>query len=99
MSQDGTHDSEARVNPEVTDPATLVFSQEGADAPHEAYRRLRDGCPVARSEFAGAPAPYLSRYDDVLWPLRHSEMLSSNVGALSIGHEQPLIRPQDDSPE
>src|SRR5438132_2587249 len=99
MSQDGTHDSEARVNPEVTDPATLVFSQEGADAPHEAYRRLRDGCPVARSEFAGAPAVYLSRYDDVLWALRHPEIFSSNVEALSIGQEQPLIPLQVDPPE
>jgi cytochrome P450 len=94
-----SRESEAHVNPEVTDPATLVFSQAGADAPHEAYRRLLDRCPVARSEFAGAPAVYLSRYDDVLWALRHPEIFSSDVEALSIGQEQPLIPLQVDPPE
>ncbi|TML92890.1 MAG: cytochrome P450 [Actinobacteria bacterium] len=94
-----SRESEAHVNPEVTDPATLVFSQAGADAPHEAYRRLHDRCPVARSEFGGAPAVYLSRYDDVLWALRHPEIFSSDVEALSIGQEQPLIPLQVDPPE
>lgn len=84
---------------EMTDPAALVFSQEAADAPHEAYRRLREGCPVARSNFAGSPAVYLSRYDDVLWALRHPEIFSSAVDALSIGQEQPLIPLQVDPPE
>jgi cytochrome P450 len=92
-------EAEAQLNPEVTDPATLIFSQQGADAPHEAYRRLREGCPVVRSEFAGTPAVYLSRYEDVLWALRHPEVFSSNVDALSIGQEQPLIPLQVDPPE
>ena len=87
------------VGPEITDPATLVFSQAAADAPHEAYRQLRESCPVARSSFAGTPAVYLSRYDDVLWALRHPEIFSSAVEALSIGQEQPLIPLQVDPPE
>ena len=60
---------EMAVNPEMADPATLIFSQQGADGPYEAYRQLHEGCPVVRSEFAGTPAVYLSRYDDVLWAL------------------------------
>jgi cytochrome P450 len=87
------------VNAEITDPATLVFSQNAADAPHDAYHQLREGCPVARSTFAGTPAVYLSRYDDVLWALRHPEIFSSAVEALSIGQEQPLIPLQVDPPE
>jgi cytochrome P450 len=90
---------EAQVDRETRDPATLVFSQASADSPHEAYRKLRESCPVARSEFAGTPAVYLSRYDDVLWALRHPEIFSSNVEALSIGQEQPLIPLQADPPE
>jgi cytochrome P450 len=54
---------------------------------------------VARSSFAGTPAVYLSRYDDVLWALRHPEIFSSAVEALSIGQEQPLIPLQVDPPE
>jgi cytochrome P450 len=104
-------DPEAQVEPETqpgpdaqpvtadADPAMLVFSQHAADAPHEAYRQLREGCPVARSNFAGHPAVYLSRYDDVLWALRHPEIFSSAVDALSIGQEQPLIPLQVDPPE
>src|SRR5438132_666220 len=70
-------DPQAQVHPEIGDPAILVFSQASADAPHDAYRQLRDGCPVARSDFAGTPAVYLSRYDDVLWALRNPEIFSS----------------------
>src|SRR6266849_3495985 len=92
-------DPQAQVHPEIGDPASLVFSQASADAPHDAYRQLREGCPVARSDFAGSPAVYLSRYDDVLWALRNPEIFSSAVDALSIGQEQPLIPRQVDPPE
>src|SRR2546430_9825042 len=92
-------DPQAQVHPEIGDPAILVFSQASADAPHDAYRQLRDGCPVARSDFAGTPAVYLSRYDDVLWALRNPEIFSSAVDALSIGQEQPLIPLHVDPPE
>src|ERR1700716_4394074 len=82
-SEAGT-DAAAGTDATARDPALLVFSQESADAPHDAYRQLREGCPVARSNFAGSPAVYLSRYDDVLWALRHPEIFSSDVDALSI---------------
>jgi cytochrome P450 len=96
-SEAGT-DAAAGTDATARDPALLVFSQESADAPHDAYRQLREGCPVARSNFAGSPAVYLSRYDDVLWALRHPEIFSSDVDALSIGQEQPLIPLQVDPP-
>ena len=84
---------------ERADPAELLFSQRTADVPHETYRQLRERCPVGRSSFAGSAAVYLSRYDDVLWALRHPEAFSSAADALSIGQEQPLIPLQVDPPE
>ena len=85
-------------NRPMIDPGALLFSQDTADAPHEAYRQVRDTCPVARSEFAGTPAVFLARYDDVLWAMRHPDVFSSDVEALSIGQEQPLIPLQVDPP-
>jgi cytochrome P450 len=82
----------------MIDPGALLFSQSTADAPHEAYRQVRETCPVARSEFAGTPAVFLSRYEDVLWAMRHPDVFSSDVEALSIGQEQPLIPLQVDPP-
>jgi cytochrome P450 len=83
---------------EQLDPMTMLFSPGGADDPEESYRQLRGRCPVARSEFAGAPNVYISRYEDVLWALRHPEVFSSDAEALSIGQEQPLIPLQVDPP-
>ncbi|MEX0664505.1 MAG: hypothetical protein WD598_07005 [Acidimicrobiia bacterium] len=82
----------------VPDPWSLLFSQVGADAPHDAYRELRDRCPVARTRFAGAPAVFLTRYEDVLWALRHPEVFSSAGDALELGADQPLIPLQLDPP-
>jgi cytochrome P450 len=44
------------------------------------------------------PATYISRYEDVLWALRHPDVFSSASAALSIGQEQPLIPLQVDPP-
>lgn len=82
----------------MPDPWSLLFSQVGADAPHDAYRELRDRCPVARTRFAGAPAVFLTRYEDVLWALRHPEVFSSAGDALELGADQPLIPLQLDPP-
>jgi cytochrome P450 len=82
-----------------SDPMLAVFSQESADDPHEGYRWLREQCPVGRSDMDAAPAVYISRYEDVLWALRHPEIFSSADDAVSIGQEQPLIPLQIDPPE
>ncbi len=76
---------------------TVLFSPGGADEPHHTSRRLREECPVARNEFAGAPNVSLSRYEDVLWAMRHPEVFSSDPEAMSLG-EQPLIPLQVDPP-
>lgn len=81
------------------DPAILLFSPEGADRPHEAYETLRSQCPVHRSDFAGSPSVYVSRFEDVMWALRHPEVFSSSAEALDMGADQPLIPLQVDPPE
>ncbi|MGH9027687.1 MAG: cytochrome P450 [Acidimicrobiia bacterium] len=82
----------------LPDPMAMLFSPGGADDPHHAYRELRDQCPVARNEFAGTPSVSLSRYEDVLWAMRHPEVFSSDAEAMVLG-EQPLIPLQVDPPQ
>ncbi len=84
--------------PASMDPGAELFGHAVADAPQALYDRMRRGCPVARSDFAGQGSVYISRYDDVCWALRHHEYFSSAGDALSIG-EQPLIPLQVDPPE
>ena len=76
--------------------AMHLFSQEVADAPHAAYRQLRDQCPVAKGSLGGHKVVLLSRYEDVLWALRHPESFTSASG-LNLG-EQPLLPLEVDPP-
>ncbi len=76
-----------------------LFTQETADFPFDAYRRVRQECPVARvSGIGGQPTVYLSRYEDVQWAFRHPEVFSSAPEAVNIGQDQPLIPLQVDPP-
>lgn len=79
------------------DPGLVMFGTEVADAPQDAYRRLRSSCPVARSDH-GLPGVYVFGYEDVQWALRHPEVFSSSADALDVGQEQPLIPLQVDPP-
>lgn len=77
-----------------------LFTQETADAPFDAYRNVRDKCPVARVQgFQGTPTVYLSRYEDVMWAFKHPEYFSSSPDAIDIGQDQPLIPLQVDPPD
>jgi len=75
------------------------FDPKVANDPQPFYRRLRDECPVARFDFAGSEAVYISRYQDVHWALRHPEVFSSSFEAVQIGQDRPLIPLQLDPPE
>ena len=79
-----------------TAAALHLFSPEVADAPHEAYRSLREQCPVAKGDLGGHDVVLISRYEDVLWALRHPEAFSSQSG-LGLG-EQPLLPLEVDPP-
>ncbi len=64
------------------------------------YDRLRSECPVASMEgMAGMGAHIISRYEDVRWALRHPEIFSSDLVAVDIGQDRPLIPLQIDPPD
>ena len=78
--------------------AMTLFSREVADDPHPTYEELRQRCPVARSDLGGHSVVLLSRYEDVLWALRHPEAFTSAGGNLNLG-EQPLLPLEVDPPQ
>jgi cytochrome P450 len=88
-----THDA-------TLDPTVLLFDPRNADAPQEMYAQLRSEAPVTRvTGYDGIPTVYVSRYEEVIWALRHPEVFSSAPEAVSIGQEYPLIPLQVDPPD
>ncbi len=82
-------------NPE-TGEINLV-DREFAAAPQPVYRRVLSRCPIARSSFGAGPV--LSRYEDVIWALRHPEIFSSEMEVqMALGTERPMIPQQIDPP-
>src|SRR5689334_9733777 len=70
-----------------------LFSVETANDPRGVYGQLREQCPVARTgNFVGEGSAWiLSRYQDVMWALRHPETFSSAPEAVDIGQAHTLI--------
>lgn len=81
--------AEPEVMPGLTDP-------ELAANPQQFHALMRETSPVLRMEGAGA---ILSRYEDVMYALRHPELFSSNMDAIDIGNVRPLIPLQIDPPD
>ena len=82
-------------NPE-TGELNLADPQLAAQ-PQPIYAKLHSQCPVARA--AGIGSPVISRYEDVLWALRHPEVFSSEIAMhLALGTERPMIPLQIDPP-
>jgi cytochrome P450 len=83
----------------ASDPINAVFSQQGADDPHSVYPTLHAECPVARTPaLFGGFGVTVSRYEDVLWALKHPEVFSSK-DVVNIGNEFPLLPLSVDPPE
>jgi cytochrome P450 len=80
------------------DASLDVFSQACADDPHPVYREMHGRCPVGRENGLFGPSATLSRYDDVLWALKHPEVFSSK-DVVKIGNDVPLIPLSIDPPE
>jgi len=81
------------------DPIDELFSQRCADDPHAVYHEVHDQCPVGRKEnMFGSHSVTVSRYDDVLWALKHPEVFSSK-NVVNIGNDVPLIPLSVDPPE
>jgi cytochrome P450 len=74
-----------------------LFHEEFARCPQPAYAQLRSRCPVGRSILTDAPV--ISRYEDVMWALRHPEIFSSEMELhMQLGTERPMIPQQIDPP-
>ena len=84
-----------------SDANSILFDPATADAPHEAYQRLHAECPVARVDgWDGVHKNVIvSRYEDVMWALKHPGVFSSAPEAVNIGQEQRLIPLQVDPPD
>src|SRR5207248_348441 len=81
------------------DQLSEVFSQQCADDPHPVYHDMHDRCPVSRDPgMFGGYSVTLSRYDDVLWALKHPEIFSSK-DVVKIGNDVPLIPLSVDPPD
>ena len=84
-------------NPNLETREVNLFSAEFSAQPQPVYQELVTKCPFARSLIGGAPV--LSRYEDVLWALRHPELFSSEMEMhLALGTERPMIPQQIDPP-
>lgn len=92
----------------MTDPAAAVhpdkreanpYLPEVAADPVPFYERLRETCPIANFEGMEEGAHIISRYEDVKFALRHPEIFSSDINAVDIGQDRPLIPLQIDPPD
>ncbi len=84
-------------NPNLETGEINMFDAAFAAAPQPVYQRALSRCPVARSSFGGGAV--ISRYEDVMWALRHPEIFSSEMSLqMALGTERPMIPQQIDPP-
>ena len=86
---DAVHPEQRAANP---------YLPEVAADPLPFYERLRAECPVANMEGFEEGSHIISRYEDVKFALKHPEIFSSDVVAVDIGQDRPLIPLQVDPP-
>lgn len=83
-------------NPDAAGVLNLV-EQQFVACPQPAYATLLARHRVATAAVIGAPI--LSRYEDVVWALRHPQLFSSQMDIhLGLGTERPMIPLQYDPP-
>ena len=92
-----TNRSAENPNPETGE--INLFTSDLAGCPQPVYARLlQQQCPVTRA--AVTASPVISRYEDVVWILRHPELFSSEMEMqMALGTERPMIPQQIDPPE
>jgi cytochrome P450 len=64
--------------------------------PQAIYDMLREHSPILRTELGGT---MIARHEDVEFALRHADVFSSDMDAISIGNVRPLIPLQINPPE
>ncbi|HTL85162.1 MAG TPA: cytochrome P450 [Acidimicrobiia bacterium] len=76
-----------------------MFSLECANTPHEVYHEVHEKCPVMRGEgMFGLTNVYVTKYEDVLWALKHPEVFSSK-DVVKVGNDVPLLPLSVDPPD
>jgi cytochrome P450 len=83
---------------EAVDPGMHMFSQKCANTPHEVYHDVHARCPVHRSEGPFGSSVYVTKYEDVLWALKHPEVFSSK-NVVNVGNDVPLLPLSVDPPD
>jgi cytochrome P450 len=87
----------AAENPDPKTGEVNLFAPEFLACPQAVFRTLRSQFPVTRSAFTQSPV--ISRYEDVVWALRHPQIFSSEMDMqLALGTERPMIPQQIDPP-
>ncbi len=84
-------------NPDVEAGTVSLFDPGIAEKPQPIYDTLRERLPIARAAWTNSIV--ISRYEDVVWALRHPEIFSSKMDLqLALGTERPMIPQQIDPP-
>jgi cytochrome P450 len=84
-------------SPDLPNEIPSFFSPEVAACPHATYRKMVDDHPVLRMPLTNAPV--ISRYEDVMFCLRHPAIFSSEISEqMSLGTDRPMIPQQIDPP-
>jgi cytochrome P450 len=91
----GTFMSETEAVPETPQMPEGQFDLDPAD-PQSIYNMLREHSPILRTEQGGT---MIARHEDAEFALRHAELFSSDMDAISIGNVRPLIPLQINPPE
>jgi cytochrome P450 len=87
--------SETEAVPETPQMPEGQFDLDPAD-PQSIYNMLREHSPILRTEQGGT---MIARHEDAEFALRHAELFSSDMDAISIGNVRPLIPLQINPPE
>lgn len=83
--------------PALPNDLQSFFSPEVAACPHATYRRMVDDHPIVRMPIGNSPV--ISRYEDVMFCLRHPAIFSSDMAdQMSLGTDRPMIPQQIDPP-
>lgn len=80
------------------EPADInLFDPAIVGCPQPFYAKLHAECPVGRAVLDGGAV--ISRYDDVVWAMRHPEIFSSEMEMqMALGTDRPMIPQQIDPP-
>ena len=88
----------ASESPESDGAPVGMLDPSVAACPHAAYGQLRD-FKQGVSRMPLMNIPMITRYEDVMWALRNTEIFSSEMSEeLALGNERPMIPQQIDPP-